>query len=609
MKNIAKIVIFLSILFVGGRLCAHNITAEMMSDMKPHPRLLLREGDVERVCSMASQVPQVEALYDYVMKRADLALEGEVCGREKRGRRLLAVSRLVLERVLSCSCAYLLTGDGQYAERAEAEMVAAARFEDWNPSHFLDVGEMVAALAIGYDWLYDVLSEQSRSEIESAIIEKGLLGAEDERQMWFYRRENNWNQVCNGGLVMGALAIADRNPELAAKIVKKSLSSISYGLRPYAPDGVYPEGYAYWNYGTWYQVMMIESLRSALGDSFGLEKSDGFLQSAYFMNFMVAPSGRSFNFSDSGAGSSVQSNLLLAWFASELNDMALVYRDMEVLKRGKFRVSDRRFSPLALFYLGRCDFGRVTPIDDNFWYGYGEQPLFIYRGGWGREDDAYLAAKGGSPSSNHAHMDGGSFVYEWGGVRWSSDLGSQDYHSLESRGVKLWAKGQHSPRWDVFRLNNFSHSTLTVDGEKHLYEGRAEMVEVYDSPKCYGATFDLTSLLSGVESAKRKITIDESGQVAIDDEVVAGRSAELRWTMCTPAEAVIHSDRTILLESKGRRLRVEVLSPSRVKPFILSNDPPHDYDAPNKGSRRVGFVVRLKPHRHHSLQVRLVPES
>ena len=31
-------------------------------------------------------------------------------------------------------------------------MLTAARFEDWNPSHFLDVAEMTFALAIGYDW-------------------------------------------------------------------------------------------------------------------------------------------------------------------------------------------------------------------------------------------------------------------------------------------------------------------------------------------------------------------------------------------------------------------------------------------------------------------------
>ena len=44
-----------------------------------------------------------------------------------------------------------LTGDRAFSSRAEQEMLAAAAFTDWNPSHFLDVGEMTTALALGYD--------------------------------------------------------------------------------------------------------------------------------------------------------------------------------------------------------------------------------------------------------------------------------------------------------------------------------------------------------------------------------------------------------------------------------------------------------------------------
>ena len=53
-------------------------------------------------------------------------------------------------------------------------MLAVARFSDWNPSHFLDTGEMTFALAVGYDWLYDQLGEASRAEIRKAIVEKGV---------------------------------------------------------------------------------------------------------------------------------------------------------------------------------------------------------------------------------------------------------------------------------------------------------------------------------------------------------------------------------------------------------------------------------------------------
>ena len=52
--------------------------------------------------------------------------------------------------------------------------MAAAAFEDWHPPHFLDTAEMTNAVAIGYDWLYDVLTPEQRATLKTAIIEKGL---------------------------------------------------------------------------------------------------------------------------------------------------------------------------------------------------------------------------------------------------------------------------------------------------------------------------------------------------------------------------------------------------------------------------------------------------
>lgn len=98
--------------------------------------------------------------------------------------------------------------------------------------------------------------------------------------MWFYRATSNWNQVCNGGLVMGALAVWERRPDLTESDNRKGVGDNPRAMRSYAPDGVYPEGFGYWAYGTWYEVLMIESLRSALGGSAGLERAEGFLASA-----------------------------------------------------------------------------------------------------------------------------------------------------------------------------------------------------------------------------------------------------------------------------------------------------------------------------------------
>ena len=57
--------------------------------------------------------------------------------------------------ILTEAMAYRLTGDARFLTRAKSDLMAvAASGQDWNPRHFLSVGEMSFAVGIGYDWLY-----------------------------------------------------------------------------------------------------------------------------------------------------------------------------------------------------------------------------------------------------------------------------------------------------------------------------------------------------------------------------------------------------------------------------------------------------------------------
>ena len=162
------------------------------SKLAPHPRLILKSGDIEALQKKIDSDELIRMLHFRIEDEAAQILLEAPATRNMVGKRLLDKSRLALKRICFCSYMYLISKDEQYARRAEKEMLAVAQFSDWNPKHFLDVGEMLAAVAIGYDWLYDWLSEDSRKIIETAIIEKGLRAATP--KMWWYRSDNNWNQ-------------------------------------------------------------------------------------------------------------------------------------------------------------------------------------------------------------------------------------------------------------------------------------------------------------------------------------------------------------------------------------------------------------------------------
>jgi hypothetical protein len=49
-------------------------------------------------------------------------------------------------------------------------------------------------------------------------------------------------------MILGALAIADEEQELAGEIVSSALQSIPHGIRVYKSSGGYPERPGYWQY-------------------------------------------------------------------------------------------------------------------------------------------------------------------------------------------------------------------------------------------------------------------------------------------------------------------------------------------------------------------------
>ena len=570
----------------------------------PHPRLLWAEGDEAVVRRRLGADQDLEQVYLHLAASADATLGAEPVERIQVGRRLLGVSRTVLKRVTALAFLHRMTGDERYAARAELEMVTAAGFADWNPSHFLDVAEMTAALALGYDWLYDALTPDGRATIRKGIIDNGLRPSQ--KGGWWVETDNNWNPVCHGGLTLGALAVLEHEPELAAQILARALDNLPRAMGEYAPDGAYPEGPSYWEYGTSFNVLLIEALRSALGTDFGLRDAEGFLASSDYMLHVTGPSGLYFNYSDGGEGRSLSPTL--AWFAREREMPWLLRsqrRDLGALLGRYAPAADDRNRLLPFLLLWSPDARGDEGDPPRHFVAAGTTPIATHRTGWG-DDDLYLGIKAGSPSANHGHMDIGSFVLEADGVRWAIDLGSQNYHSLESRGIQLWDRGQKGKRWDVFRLNNLSHSTLVVDGQKQRVGGFGAILESTDDH----TTVDLGPVYARqLAAARRRFELHTDRSVTVQDELVAGaRANTVRWGMITRADIAELGEKQAVLTQDGEKLAVQLLSPPGATfRRVDTATPPADFDAANPGTSMLAFDVEIPASSEVSLVVRFVP--
>lgn len=557
-----------------------------LETLKPtHPRVLIRDNLWVALKAQAETDPLLAQYIRQLLVEADQLLDEPTLERRKQGRRLLAVSREAFRRISIWSMARHLADDPLYAKRAEEEMLQLIKFRDWNPSHFLDVAEMTAALAIGYDWLYVDLDADSRERIREGIVQHGLKpGLKAIRSnTWWASYENNWNQVCFGGLTLGALAVAEESPGIARELLREARSGILYGLSVYAPDGVYPEGPGYWSYGTAYQCMMIDALRSALGTSWDLEKTSGFLQSVRTQVHLTGPSGRFFNFSDGRAGPSLHSPMF--WFADELNQPELLHSQRTILAEQLDRWQDapqpKGIGILPILWWPEDMIQNAPPSLALAWKGEGRQPVAVFRSSWSNPDALYLACKGGQADHGHAHLDAGSFVLEANGVRWAIDLGSQGYHGLESKGIELWTMGQNARRWDVFRLNNRSHNTLTIDDALHRVDGMAEFT-YFDATS---AELDLSPVF-GEQAEKVTRRFEVSGREVTVQDRLEGLAAgsKVRWTMATRATVEIDGPQATLRQD-GESLSVTMRQPSAGNLRVIPADPPDDdFNAANPGT-------------------------
>ena len=118
---------------------------------KGHPRLFADADGFARVKARIGSDELVKLAAEHVRTVADALVPTTPSKRIKEGKRLLGVSRTALYRIATLAMAYRLYGNRTHLDRAVAEMRAVCAFEDWNPSHFLDVGEMSARRGLSPD--------------------------------------------------------------------------------------------------------------------------------------------------------------------------------------------------------------------------------------------------------------------------------------------------------------------------------------------------------------------------------------------------------------------------------------------------------------------------
>ncbi|MBE5040419.1 DUF4962 domain-containing protein [Ructibacterium gallinarum] len=564
-----------------------------------HPRLMAEKEDFDRVRANANKEPYRQWLQSMKKYADDLGgidtyspVSFVQTSVESEKKDFLNQIREIKKRVETLACLWQITGDKVYAECCWKELENTCGFPTLYPEHFLNVGEGSLALAVGYDWLYDYLMPERRQILEDGIIRLGISQALPYMRSGsgFVNNTNNWNSVCNGGIGVAALCFAERRDD-CAEAVAYAVQYMMRGFYALAPEGAYPEGPGYWDFGTEYMVYFLSALQTAAGESFGLENMLGMNNTGFFPLYMTSPIGKTFNFADSG------DNMLWApqqfWLAKQYQQPAQGYLETLTEEPQAYDLLWYDFS----YIMHPAEAGLSL---NKVWSG--AESIAVFRQNWTDKNALYAAIKGGDNQSSHGDLDIGTFVLDAMGLRWAEELGAAYYHS-----DGYWESDAAAGRWTYYRKRAEGHNTLVMNpgqGPDQNVYATAEMGEITETDDGASAVLDMSAAYSEyAESAKRRLTtFHDSTEVLLQDWVTCETEVDLFWFLQTPASVSISENgRTAVLQQQGKTLKIRIAEPAgavfeveRAQPLPESPHPAGDLLGHNRLSIHLPNVSSAK---------------
>jgi len=574
----------ITLLFTTLLIINTNIFGETemkIEELPSHPRLMLTEDRINTLKTYLHDDKNFQKNFEDFHRQCEKIMQEPISIRELDGdkrKRMLRTSREVLKKVMFLGTYDKVKPTPEYQQRIIAEMLSAADFIDWHEVHFLDTAEMTAALAFGYDWYYDVLTKEQKDKISNAIIEKGLQKSKLEGSRWWIKGDNNWNQVCHCGMVLGALAIFENDPALSNQMIERAEKNIHTGLDSYAPDGIYKEGTGYWVYGTSFTILMTACLDSALNKDWNILDYEGVKESFDFVfQTSMLPSKKTFSFADAGGHPQVLPQHM--WLGNKLSNN--VYCQMSEYTHEYLGTYPRMY-PLSIIY--------YTPSSGNemklplTWHGKGEVELSMARTSW-NTSAIFTGIKAGKIEGvSHGHMDIGSFVIDMLDEQWATDLGAEK-EIYDSTIDGVWSTTQDANRWKFFRVNSLSHNTLSIGGQLQRVAGVNPITQITENIENMSTTIDMSNAYAGqAEQIIRQIAIIDKSYIEIKDiykGITAGQN--LTWNMATKAKIKLSDNKKKATLSIGeKKIYAEIVSPVEASFSIASAKPKTAVENQNK---------------------------
>lgn len=218
------------------------------------PGLFFDEGDRAAIVTRSTALPWLVQARTEIIRRADEYMQTPLAPYPLTGPQndKGTAGRALQNRLGALGFAGYLTGDERYTQQGRAMLLAVVRqTEPDNHDHWrghLQQADAAHALAMGYDWMYAVMTPEERAEVRAELEAIGTV---------LYESDTTWgapapgvascnhNSVHFGALGLVALALGDKPEWLAAATERVRLY-----FEHFADDtGYATEGHHYVGYG------------------------------------------------------------------------------------------------------------------------------------------------------------------------------------------------------------------------------------------------------------------------------------------------------------------------------------------------------------------------
>lgn len=525
-------------------------------DLQKHPRIMLTKERVQKLREEIKTDTYKMKWFEMLRTRAD-----EYCRRNPSSYtlsdgRLLNLANATLSRTEVVAFVYQMTMEEKYAESVLAELEALCSFPNWDPEHFLDLATIATTFAIGYDWIYDYISEEQRKCLackaqkfaaqKAKTVYLGVSNLND----FFWNTETNWGIITHGGISNLLLATAEYNTDECMEILRDALRAMEFTWYRFAPDGAWYEGPGYWTYMLTHLCRFLGAYETSMGEVYG-KKYRGLDKYGYFQCYFMGPDALPNNFHDADSYNIQNEGQFV---------LAKMFEDVELMRYRRQQMEQYDLEPTAIdvIYYSVLLSGEDNQIVLNSDCYYRETEFVAMREKWGDKGSAWLSYHGGEVHNAHDHVDAGTFVFCLGGVRWAVDLGKEP---LSYGGNDPATLSGYSTK-HYYRIRTEGHNNVVINPDEGLGMklgsfSKASVIQG-NINEAFG-TVDLSEAYSADTSGYIRgfMLKDSRRTLIIRDEITLLKKSEIYWFMHTEGEIRIIDNETAIISQAGKALKVQ----------------------------------------------------